>query len=265
MSSRKTLSSGPKPPLLWRWWQQQLGQGTFALMASLLLLHVAMLAGMRFAPEQAAWLHDDVLSLSSANLTQGKLWTLFSYGLLHDLRSPLHLVFNLLGLWFLSPQLEARVGTRRWLRFALWAVAVGGAAQLLFGWLTGEAHRVVGISALNLALLGQFAWQQPNAQILLLFVPVRAKWIVPLSVGVDLLMWLSPGGHVAVGAHLGGLAASWIWLRGGERRLDRMTGRFRWWWLGLRGKRPDVSGLARGHLRVVQGGKSKVPPKDEWN
>lgn len=265
MATRTRLSASSEPPRLWRWWRQQLGAGTFTLLVLLPGLHVALLAGMRFAPESTIWLVDDALSLSLPGLLQGKLWTLWTYGLLHDLRSPLHLVFNAIGLWFLSPQLEARLGTARWLRFALWSVAAGGAAQMLLAWLTGESQRVVGISALNLALLGQFAWQRPNAQILLLFVPVRAKWVVPISVGLDLLMWLTPGGSVAIGAHLGGLAASWLWLRGGERRLDRLTARVRWWWLGVRGKRPDVSGLSRGHLRVVQGGKSQPPPRDEWN
>jgi membrane associated rhomboid family serine protease len=277
--SRFPLRSGPpanQPPQFLVRWYHQLGPGTFGLMAVLLLLQVALWVGIRVAPDQTDALYRDGLSLSLDNLQAGRVWTLLSYGLLHDLGSPTHLLFNLLGLYFLSPRTEVQLGTRRWLAFAASAVVAGGLLQVGLDLLTADRAIVVGVSALNLALLARFAWQQPDAQVLLLFVPVKARWVVPIAFAVDLLMWLSPGGHVAIGAHAGGVLSAWLWQPASARILRQWRARLQWRWLKVRGKQPDITTLlqqaergrsapaSKGHLRVLPGGKDRPPPS-EWN
>src|SRR5262245_7915826 len=60
-----------------------------------------------------------------------QLWRLLTSGLLTSPDSYSHLVFTLLGLYFLAPDLERRWGARRFLLFLAYAVVAGNLAVLL--------------------------------------------------------------------------------------------------------------------------------------
>lgn len=163
----------------------------------------------------------DYAALSSGGIRHGYVWTMLSYALLHG--GILHLLFNGLGLFFFGRELESTLGSTRLLHLLL-ASALGGALV----WLGINFHRpgtMIGASGILMGLLAVYACLYPRRpiQILLFFIlPIRVQpmWLVIVLGGMDLLGLLFrelPGQGslygVAHSAHLGGLAAGWIFYQ----------------------------------------------------
>lgn len=239
--------------------QQTLGRGVFAMMVANGLIFLIFVIGIRQVGSASLLsLYDHVLALSLPALGDGYLWTLLTYGFLHNLGDPFHLLFNLLGLYFFGPMLERRVDTGRFLRFYLIAIVAGGVLQALASVAMADPSTTVGASAGVMALFAAFAFAHPDARVLLFFVvPVRARYLLPITVAVDVLVWLT-GSNVALFAHLGGLAAAWVMLRGWPPRLA--LARLRGWraYLGQKGgkKRP---------FTVINGGNGRPGDRSTWN
>ncbi len=161
--------------------------------------------------------------LSGPGLRAGRVWSLATYGLLHDTRNLLHIVGNLLGLYFLGRSLMPLLGSTRFLGLFAGMVVAGGAAWAAVNWQTGGT--VVGASAGVVGLFIVFACFYPNQPVtLLLFfiipVTLKPKWVALGLVLTDLAGFVfyevlhvpSPFGF-AHSAHLGGMAAGWIYYR----------------------------------------------------
>lgn len=161
--------------------------------------------------------------LSAAGLRAGRVWTLASYGLLHSTGNLLHIVGNLLGLYFLGRVLQPMLGASRFLALYAAAVIVGGAVWAAVNWHVGGS--VLGASAGVTGLFIVFACFYPNQPVtfLLFFVlPVtlKPKYIALAAVLIDstgclfyeVMGAVSPFGF-AHSAHLGGMAAGWIYYR----------------------------------------------------
>lgn len=161
--------------------------------------------------------------LSGAGLRAGRVWSLATYGLLHDTRNLLHIVGNLLGLYFLGRALMPLLGSTRFLGLFAGMVVAGGAAWAAVNWHTGGT--VIGASAGVAGLFIVYACFYPNQPVtLLLFfiVPVtlKPKYVALGLVLIDLAGFIfyevlnvpSPFGF-AHSAHLGGMAAGWIYFR----------------------------------------------------
>ena len=164
------------------------------------------------------------LALSIYNLHAGRVWTLFTHSFLHA--SLLHLIGNLLMLYFLGRELLPALGARRFLGLFFGASIVGGLAwSLVHWWGLGGSH--IGATAAVDALLIVFACFYPNQQIdfLLFFilpVSVKPKHLAFIVLAVDLfglVLYEIPGARLpfdyaaANSAHLGGMAAGWIYYR----------------------------------------------------
>lgn len=109
-----------------------------------------------------------------------RVWQLLTYGFLHapDLS---HVLFNMLGLFFFGTMLEGILGTRKFLSFYGMAVALGGAAALAYGWLTGDMTPTVGASGGVLAVIVAMAVLRPHTRVIFIMFPI-ALWV--LAVGV---------------------------------------------------------------------------------
>lgn len=196
---------------------------------------------------------DGWLALSGEALLHGRVWTLVTYGVLHDLDSPLHLFFNLYALYVLGPRLEERWGSRAFLRFFVLCVVGGGVLAGLHGLVLDPALVTVGASAGVMGLLATWAWRFPQQELLLFFLfPVKMRWVLPAVIGLDVLFALT-GSPISVAAHLGGVAAAWIQLGGPSG------------WLARRRKQRDAEAKARRlaeakqRLRLIPGGKDDLP------
>jgi membrane associated rhomboid family serine protease len=150
-------------------------------------------------------------------------WTLFTYMFLHA--GLMHLLFNMIGLFFFGPRLEARLGSRGFLGLYFLS-GLGGAA---FSFAFSYGSPVVGASAAVYGIIIGFAMYWPKELIYIYgIVPVQARWLAAFVVAVSLYSGISGSdGGTAHFAHLGGLAVGAAYLRLRDRHLGKGLRDFR--------------------------------------
>ena len=136
-------------------------------------------------------------------------WTVVTYMFLHAGFG--HVFFNMIGLYFFGPRLEARLGSKGFLGLYFLS-GLGGAA---FSFIFSFGAPVVGASAAVYGILIGFAMYWPRESIYIWGVlPVQARWLATALVLISLYSGISgSGGGVAHFAHLGGLAVGAGYLR----------------------------------------------------
>ena len=146
-------------------------------------------------------------------------WTLVTYMFLHA--GPMHLIFNMLGVFFFGPRVEDRLGSRSFL-FLYFISGITGA--LLF-MIMGQRANLVGASGGVFGIMLAYAWFWPDTPIHIWgIIPIKAKTLVIITTLVSL--WSQFGGvrgNVAHLAHLGGYLGAYLYLKW----LDRKRGEFR--------------------------------------
>jgi membrane associated rhomboid family serine protease len=177
-----------------------------------------------------------LLPLSIYGLAHGYVWQLVTYQFLHG--GMLHLLVNMLVVYFFGRALEDALGRTALLRIYLLSGVVGGLVQILYQVAMQKfepglaAASVVGASASGLGLLAAYAALFPHREITLLlffFIPVslRARTLLWISIGLALFGMVAPMGSVAEAAHLGGIATGlayihWIVQGSGWPSLSRL-------------------------------------------
>ncbi len=153
------------------------------------------------------------------------VWQLGSYALLHDVNTPFHVLQNLLYLYFFGTLLEGIVGSSRFLVAYVLSILLGGLLWLLHGTMV-ELGPAIGASGGVFGVLVAAAALQPNAQVFLLFIPVKLKWLAIGLVGIEVLLLLpeltdpaQQQSGIAHVIHLGGalwgfvaVKTRWIWI-----------------------------------------------------
>jgi membrane associated rhomboid family serine protease len=151
-------------------------------------------------------------------LAQGRLWQALTYMVVHW--DPMHLLLNMLTLWWMGGRVEERMGTRRFV--AVYALAGVTAAMACFAVakLAGTgAFPVVGASGGVFAVMALWALWWPESIILLWGIaPIKVKWLVLGLLGISAVLLLTGGGNVAHEGHLGGCLAAWAWWAWDRRR-----------------------------------------------
>jgi membrane associated rhomboid family serine protease len=165
------------------------------------------------------WMHR-FFSLSGEHVREGKVWTLLSYGFLHDTRAIFHILGNLLGLFFVGRILEPLLGRRAFLGLYFGGMLTGALLYLVLHF--GGSMPVVGASAAVFAIVTFFCLLRPEQEIcLLLFfvlpVTLKPKWLfwamLVFSGGGTLLYELPGNSFVAHSAHLGGMLGGILFFR----------------------------------------------------
>jgi len=145
-------------------------------------------------------------------------WQLLSYGFLHDDRTPWHIVFNMLTLWFFGRPVEGIVGRAEFFRFYAAAIVVAGLAWVIGELLLGGGGRLIGASGGVMAVLAAFIWYYPRETVLIYGVlPVPAWALGLLYLFSDLQGAGQRTTDVAHVAHLAGAAFGVLYA---WRRLD---------------------------------------------
>jgi membrane associated rhomboid family serine protease len=156
------------------------------------------------------------------------VWQLVTYMFLHTGIG--HILWNMLALWMFGAELERMWGTVRFLRFYFLCGVFAGLTVVVFSYIFGGVETItVGSSGAVLAILMAYALMFPDRTILFGFlIPMKSKYFVMIIGGIVFLQSYSAtvGGEktsVAVLAHLGGLIAGYLYLRGGglQTRLRR--------------------------------------------
>lgn len=134
-------------------------------------------------------------------------WTLFTYMVTQS--DFLHLLFNMLWLWWFGNTLLYTLSPRH----LLWIYITGGLAgalcYLMPIWLGSNPFAstlLMGASSAVLCVMTVAAFRSPNIKYnLLLFGPIRLKWLALISI-VLLFFGFGVGSRGSLGAHLGGVA-----------------------------------------------------------
>ena len=144
-------------------------------------------------------------------------WGALTYMFLHG--GFWHLFVNMLVLFFFGPPLEARWGSREFIKFYLICGLGGVALSFLF-----MPASVIGASAAVYGVMLAFAMTWPEAPIYIWGIfPVKAKWLVAFLFVVSLFSAVGDaGGGVAHFAHLGGLITGFLYLKSDWRSSERL-------------------------------------------
>ena len=170
--------------------------------------------GFRFTEYGALW------DWESGNF---RVWQLITHMFMHSPGNFTHILFNMLGLYIFGTRLEYFWGAKRFLQFYLICGIVAGIAQLLIQ----NNFIAVGASGAVMGVLTAFAYLFPNERLIMfpIFIPVKAKYIVPALIALDLFSGIAntPGDQVAHWAHLGGALAGfvivWFWNKTNRRKF----------------------------------------------
>ncbi len=149
----------------------------------------------------------------------GQVWRFLTYAFCHTTDDPLHLVFNLLVLWWFGRTLEERLGTREFVAFYLTAALF--AAVCYWGLQTvvlKQPSLMLGASGAVMAVMAVYAMWYPRQQVMLMMLfPIEIRWLIWAYVAFDTIpIWWALRGEgvdtgVAHAAHLGGLLFGFLY------------------------------------------------------
>lgn len=151
------------------------------------------------------------------SVVHGYIWQLLTYMWLHDLGSPLHLLFNMLMLWLFGSHFEQKWGGRAFFQFYLLCGIGAGLFSVLMALVSPDlfGSPVVGASGALLGFISAFARLYPDRKVYLwLAIPVSGRNLLWLTIGIDLLFFLSLRSQLAFATHLGGLLTGYLLVTG---------------------------------------------------
>jgi membrane associated rhomboid family serine protease len=189
----------------------------------------------------------ELMVLDARDVLKGEVWRLLSYGLIHDLRAPFHLLMNALMLWFFARDIEQRFGSLKFLGFNVIAVLVGG-LFVIAGYALGiGSPNVLGYSAAVEACIVAWALFNRDAPVSFFMVlPMRGIHMLVLAVLMWMLDAVSASGNSA-SAHLGGIITGLVtWF------LVARRNRIKLFFMELRGgKKPKLTVVPKNNDRWV--------------
>jgi membrane associated rhomboid family serine protease len=165
-----------------------------------------------------------------------KVWQLLTATFLHEPRDFLHIIFNLLFLWFVGREMEAMYGSREFTFFYLAAAVVSTLGWAGFEYATSDRNAImVGASGAVTAVAVLYTLYYPNREILFFFIPVRMWVLLAVFLGFDFLRFVQQaqggpigrGSGVAFASHLTGAAFAWLYKSSGMRLSRLSLGRLR--------------------------------------
>ena len=162
------------------------------------------------------------------------VWQLVTYMFLHG--GIMHILFNMLTLYWFGPDLERTWGLQRFLKYYFVCGIGAGICVVLVALFAGDlAMRTptVGASGAILGLIMAYGLLFPDRQILFFFViPMKVKhmvWIMGLLAFYYSITSMDSG--VSNVAHLGGMLVGYLYLRAKILRFDRdsLARRYKQW------------------------------------
>ncbi|MFO0873321.1 MAG: rhomboid family intramembrane serine protease [Phycisphaerales bacterium] len=176
-----------------------------------------------------------MLAFTTASLIfEYKFWRLIGFQFLHDHSTPMHLLFNMLGLYFFGGIVEERLGGKRYLAFYLLCGIFGALMFMLLNVLGivgtiiwGNSFRVpfllfhdlqtplIGASAGVFGVIMAGAYLVPDEEVLLFYlIPMRLDRLAYGLVALSLLsLAISSPNAGGEAAHLGGAIAGAYFIR----------------------------------------------------
>lgn len=133
-------------------------------------------------------------------------WTLLSHMFLHA--GPVHLLFNMLFLFFIGTELERRIGGKKFLTVFFISGLIAGIGYSLWSIIVlGNPYAAaVGASGALFGIFACLAVLAPHIRLYIYFIPMQITQALVLFALFDLLL-IGQGDMIARSAHLSGLVA----------------------------------------------------------
>jgi len=175
-------------------------------------------------------------------------WTILSYGFTHDLQDILHILFNMLILYFMGRLVQDYVGSHRLISIYILGVIFGAFFFLAFYNFIPllashkDAARLIGASGGVYAVIVAAATIAPETMVMLFGIfPIRLKYIAWASIFLSFLQLTgsNTGGNAA---HLGGALLGYLFvvqLRKGKD-LGKPINQFLDWWQSIFEPKPKM-------------------------
>ena len=125
-----------------------------------------------------------------------------------------HLIFNMLVLWMMGPEIEKTLGRNRYIIFSILCAVSSMIGYLVLNW--GDGGVVMGYSGVIFGILVAQALFFPNKSILFFFFfPLKMKYAVLIMCAVAMYLTVfTQGSGIAHAAHLFGALAAFLYIRG---------------------------------------------------
>lgn len=178
-------------------------------------------------------------------ITKFFIWQPFTYMFLHSVDGVMHVVFNMLLLWWIGAELEQLWGRRFFATYYLvcgfGAGVIYTGAVLIYYFVTGRVQPlllpVVGASGAIFGLMLAYGIVFGERIVYFFFIfPMKARYFIMILGAIEVVMLLNQGlggGQVANMAHLGGFITGFLFL---------------WFWTRWQRSR---TGKSRANLRLV--------------
>ncbi|MCP4247352.1 MAG: rhomboid family intramembrane serine protease [bacterium] len=225
-------------------------------------------------------------AMHAGQVVRGQVWRLVTSQYLHSREGLIHLLLNMLGLYFFGRPLE-RLWTRQ--KFLVIYTLAGLAGNLflllmgVIGWINPNVP-AVGASGCILGLLGLCAVMFPHAEVLVYFlfpVKIRTAAIV-LALGYAYNIWKQGGNFGGDACHLAGMAFGvwyakrgelwWrargapVWARWRSKLVDDRQSSPRprqgRWEQRVQGRQADAELIDRLLAKVYEGGLHSLTPTE---
>jgi len=167
------------------------------------------------------WNLNDVLGLVPKHVYDRHwYWQFLTYIFMHG--HPLHILLNMLILWYFGSEIEMRIGKWPFLRYFLICGVGAGlfnyGVNILFTDPSRLIHPIIGASGAIFGVLAAYGMFFGDRYFLVFFLfPMKAKYFVLVMAGIELVMGVegnSAQDNVAHFAHIGGMfvGAAYIYL-----------------------------------------------------
>jgi membrane associated rhomboid family serine protease len=193
-----------------------------------------------------------------------QLWRFVTYQFLHG--GMWHILFNMLGLFFLGPVLERHWGSRKFLTFYLGCGVAGGLVYPLLvavNFLT--IAPMIGASGAILGMLAACAILFPHFVVFIIVFPVPIRVAAIICIFIASVTILSRGANAGgEAAHLGGMAAGAIYVFSQSwRDKFKLKTRAGQWQKKINSERNLKTELDRILQKVHQTGINSLTPKEK--
>jgi membrane associated rhomboid family serine protease len=244
------------------------GPGLRGVLLALFAVWLAFAIGMNWAGAPDSLFL--ALCGNTSAILHGQVWRLFTAPFMHEVRHDIsHVLWVMLGLYFLGASLESHMGSARFLRFLFGSAILSYVVQMLveLALPPALAARLVPdywfgavplLSALSIAWALSFKQRTIN---LMFVVPVTSRGLIIIVLFFNLMYLIAgagrPEGQISP---FGGMLAGWL--------LSGSPSPFRRAWLKLKLAQLDAEArreadarkkrVARGGFQVIEGGKSET-------
>lgn len=193
------------PPL----WKRILGSPTYVIMIICAVMQVIALGALIFQNPVLVYIYNNLVLHSDWNYVLSHPWTLITHMFLHNAYGIMHILFNMITLYFFGPYLEKLIGKKQFILMYLISGIVAALGFILFEGNTGVG--LVGASGAIYGVLGAIAVLNPNLQVIFFVIPMKIKYMVVVFALISLLfIGGNDGTMIAHAAHLSGLIVGFI-------------------------------------------------------